>query len=87
MCECVRLLCFRGGGVLFFFLTTALIGAQHPTVAWVRGVCIWVVLGGAKVVAADYAKLAHSGWRPSNSDVARDVGRLLGGAYEEFLAK
>jgi hypothetical protein len=39
------------------------------------------------VVAADYVKLAASGWRPSKGEVVRDVARLLGGAYEEFLAK
>lgn len=27
------------------------------------------------------------GWRVSRGDVRRDVGRLLGGAYEEFMRK
>jgi hypothetical protein len=39
------------------------------------------------VVVANYLKLAASGWRPTAKEVTRDVGRLLGGAYEEFMEK
>lgn len=39
------------------------------------------------VVVDNFLKLAESGWRPTAAEVARDVKRLLGGAYEEFMAK
>jgi hypothetical protein len=34
-----------------------------------------------------YGELLERGWRVSRGDIRRDVHRLLGGAYEEFLRK
>merc|ERR1712048_150342 len=41
----------------------------------------------AQALAAKYAALAATGWCVSRGDIRRDVSRLLGGAYEEFLEK
>ena len=38
-------------------------------------------------LAHRYDELMESGWRVSRGDVRRDVARLLGGAYEEFIQK
>ena len=40
-----------------------------------------------KLLADKYEELMATGWRISRGEVRRDVQRLLGGAYEEFLAK
>ena len=39
------------------------------------------------LLASKYADLVDRGWRVSRTDIRRDVHRLLGGAYEEFLQK
>ena len=39
------------------------------------------------VLTDRYAALAKHGWRVSRGDIRRDVNRLLGGAYEEFIQK
>jgi len=41
----------------------------------------------AKVLTAEYEKLAISGWSPTRQDIRRDVHRLFGGSYEEFMQK
>ena len=41
----------------------------------------------ADVLAGEYALVARTGWRLTRAEVRRDVVRLLGGAYEEFMAK
>mmetsp|Transcript_24501 Transcript_24501/g.53298 ORF Transcript_24501/g.53298 Transcript_24501/m.53298 type:complete len:958 (+) Transcript_24501:107-2980(+) len=38
-----------------------------------------------KALAAKYSELLATGWRVSRGDIRRDVGQLLGGAFEEFL--
>jgi len=40
-----------------------------------------------KVLADKYADAHAAGWRFTREEVARDVRRLLGGAFEEFLGK
>ena len=41
----------------------------------------------ANVLIREYSKLVESGWAPSRAEVRRDVARLFGGAYEEFMSK
>lgn len=41
----------------------------------------------ARLLTPKYAELMAYGWQVSRGDIRRDVQRLLGGAYEEFLAK
>lgn len=41
----------------------------------------------AKVLTRKYTELLATGWSLSRGDVRRDVQRLLGGAFEEFMAK
>ena len=41
----------------------------------------------ATVLAQKYEELMATGWRVSRGEVRRDVQRMLGGAYEEFMAK
>jgi diadenosine tetraphosphatase ApaH/serine/threonine PP2A family protein phosphatase len=41
----------------------------------------------ADVVVDKYRLLFQAGWRPTEEEVRRDVRYLLGGAFEEFLAK
>lgn len=41
----------------------------------------------APVLARQYGKLLEAGWEVREADIERDVHRLFGGAYEEFLAK
>lgn len=41
----------------------------------------------AKVLAEEYTKLRVSGFTPTRGEIRRDVERLFGGSYEEFLAK
>jgi len=38
-----------------------------------------------RMLTAKYEELVEQGWRVSRGDIRRDVQRLLGGAYEEFL--
>jgi len=40
-----------------------------------------------RFLTAKYTELLATGWRISRGDVRRDVQRLLGGAFEEFMAK
>lgn len=40
-----------------------------------------------EVLAVKYRSLLACGWAVSRGDIRRDVHRLLGGAFEEFLAK
>lgn len=41
----------------------------------------------AGVLAEEYAKLCQSGWTTSRAEIRRDVVRLFGGSYEEFITK
>lgn len=41
----------------------------------------------AQVLCEEYMKLIASGWAPTRAEVRRDVKRLFGGSYEEFMAK
>eukprot|EP00443_Scrippsiella_acuminata_P000994 CAMPEP_0115296934 /NCGR_PEP_ID=MMETSP0270-20121206/67491_1 /TAXON_ID=71861 /ORGANISM="Scrippsiella trochoidea, Strain CCMP3099" /LENGTH=951 /DNA_ID=CAMNT_0002714581 /DNA_START=86 /DNA_END=2941 /DNA_ORIENTATION=- len=41
----------------------------------------------AKLLTSKYVELMSTGWCVSRGDVRRDVLRLLGGAFEDFLAK
>ena len=41
----------------------------------------------ANVLADKYRDLVHAGWRPTEQEIRRDVRRLFGGMFEEFLAK
>lgn len=41
----------------------------------------------AEVMAEEVAKLIDSGWNLTRSEIRRDVRRLFGGSYEEFMAK
>ncbi|CAM9609810.1 unnamed protein product [Chrysoparadoxa australica] len=40
-----------------------------------------------QVLAEQYVNLVATGWGVTREEIRRDVGRLFGGAYEEFLAK
>jgi len=40
-----------------------------------------------KLLADKYEELMATGWRIKRGELRRDVQRLLGSAYEEFLAK
>ena len=41
----------------------------------------------ANVLVEEYSKLCNSGWSPTRAEIRRDVRRLFGGSYEEFMAK
>lgn len=41
----------------------------------------------AKVLSNEYSKLKDTGWQPTREEIRRDIERLLGGSYEEFLSK
>jgi len=41
----------------------------------------------ASVLIDECTKLIASGWNPTRKEVRRDVGRLFGGSYEEFMSK
>jgi hypothetical protein len=41
----------------------------------------------ASVLAEEYTKLAASGWSFTRAELRRDVKRLFGGSYEEFMEK
>jgi hypothetical protein len=41
----------------------------------------------ASVLAEEYAKLCQCGWTTSRAEIRRDVVRLFGGSYEDFMAK
>lgn len=41
----------------------------------------------ADVLCDKYRLLLATGWRPTTEEIRRDARRLLGGAFEEFLAK
>ena len=41
----------------------------------------------ADVLADKYRDLVLAGWRPTEQEIRRDVRRLFGGMFEEFLAK
>lgn len=41
----------------------------------------------ASVMQEEYTKLTNSGWSPTRSEIRRDVERLFGRSYEEFMAK
>lgn len=40
-----------------------------------------------KVLVNMYEKLFATGWKMSKRDIQRDVQRLFGQSYEEFMAK
>lgn len=41
----------------------------------------------AKVLTQEYHKLVASGWAVTRKDIRRDVTRLFGGSYEDFMAR
>jgi len=41
----------------------------------------------AHVLIEEYTKLCNSGWSLSRKEIRRDVGRLFGKSYEEFMTK
>jgi len=41
----------------------------------------------ANVLKEEVKKLCASGWNPTRSEIRRDVGRVFGGSYEEFMTK
>lgn len=41
----------------------------------------------ANVLANEYTKTAKSGWKLLREEIRRDVWRLFGGSYEEFMSK
>jgi hypothetical protein len=41
----------------------------------------------AHVLCEQYRKVAQSGWTPTRGEIRRDVRRLFGGSYEEFMSK
>jgi hypothetical protein len=41
----------------------------------------------SEVLADKYADLMGTGWQVTQGEIRRDVGRLFGGAMEEFVAK
>ena len=41
----------------------------------------------AHVLGEEVKKLCATGWKPTRAEIRRDVGRLFGGSYEEFMAK
>jgi len=41
----------------------------------------------AKVLVTEYEKAIASGWRPTRKEIRRDVGRLFGGSFSEFMTK
>jgi hypothetical protein len=41
----------------------------------------------ANVLADKYEDLAATGWQPTRAEIERDVHTLLGGAFEDFLAR
>jgi len=41
----------------------------------------------ARALTSKYSELMATGWRLSRGDIRRDVSRLLGGSFEEFVAK
>lgn len=41
----------------------------------------------AEVVAQEYAKLNESGWIMKRAEIRRDVNRLFGASYGEFMSK
>jgi len=41
----------------------------------------------AGVVKEEVLKLCASGWTPTRWEIRRDVARLFGGSYEEFMSK
>ena len=41
----------------------------------------------ANVIQEEMKKLVLSGWTLTRQDIRRDVRRLFGGSYEEFMAK
>lgn len=41
----------------------------------------------AKVLSGEYVKLNHSGWTLTRAELRRDISRLLGGSYEDFMTK
>lgn len=49
-------------------------------------VCCGVQVIG-EVLTGEYLKVAESGWAVSRKEIRRDIRRLLGGAYEEFMCK
>ena len=41
----------------------------------------------ADVLSKEYEKVIESGWTPTRNEVRRDVQRLFGASYEEFMSK
>jgi hypothetical protein len=41
----------------------------------------------ANVLQEEFTSLISSGWIPTRAEIRRDVERLFGGTYEEFMAK
>lgn len=41
----------------------------------------------AKVLATEYQKVVQSGWKLNRAEIRRDIARLFGGSYTEFMGK
>lgn len=41
----------------------------------------------AKVLVEEYQKAISSGWELNRKEIRRDISRMFGGAYEEFMKK
>lgn len=41
----------------------------------------------SQVLCNEYKKLIDSGWTPTRAELRRDINRLFGGSYEEFMNK
>jgi len=41
----------------------------------------------ANVLVKEYIKLSESGWNSSRHDIRRDIQRMFGKSYEEFMSK
>ena len=61
--------------------------AAQASSARVHGQLVYKCATLTRLLADKYEELMATGWRVSRGEVRRDVQRLLGGAYEEFLCK
>lgn len=41
----------------------------------------------ASVLQKEYSKLCETGWKATRKEIRRDIYRLFGGSYEEFMSK
>ena len=41
----------------------------------------------AKVLSTEFEKVVQSGWKLKRAEIRRDIARLFGGSYSDFMAK